>query len=189
MIATEASGDDHRPMIRWASTADAEAIARVHVASWEGTYRGLVPDEVLDRMSVEKRTARWYRIFADPQPLTATFVAEHSGQVVGLASVGPTRDDDLDPARVGEVFAIYVLPDHWGHGHGKGLIVKSLGWLRDAGFSAAMLWVLDTNITGREFYDGGGWRLDETTKVDDSWGAPLHEVRYRIGLPKGQRLG
>ena len=62
---------------------------------------------------------------------------------------------------------------------------KSLDWLRDAGYVAAMLWVLDTNTIGRDFYERGGWRLDHATKSDESFGAPLHEVRYRIGLPGG----
>jgi hypothetical protein len=47
-----------------------------------------------------------------------------------------------------------------------------------------MVWVLDTNTVGREFYEEGGWRLDDAVKVDESFGAPLNEVRYRIGLPK-----
>ena len=171
-------------MIRWASAADAEGMARVQVASWDGTYRGLMPDEVIDRLTVDVRTAAWNRMLTNPDPLTAAFVAEHGGELVGLCYVGPTRDEDLDPQRIGEVFAIYVDPSHWGHGHGRDLIVRSLEWLRDAGFAAAMLWVLDTNSIGRQFYERGGWRLDEAVKIDESFGAPLREVRYRIGLPQ-----
>lgn len=170
-------------MIRWASVADAEGMARVHVGSWEATYRGLMPDAVIDRLTVEVRTAAWTTALSDPEPRTAAFVAEHGGELVGLSWVGPTRDQDLDAEKVGEVLALYVLADHWGHGHGKNLMVRSLDWLRSDGFSAAMLWVLDANKIGRTFYERGGWRLDTATRMDDSFGAPLHEVRYRIGLP------
>lgn len=160
-------------------------MARVHVDSWEAAYRGLISDEVIDGLTVEARTAAWSRALSEPEPRTAAFVAEHGGEVVGLSWVGPTRDDDLDPEKVGDVLAIYVVPDHWGHGHGRDLMVRSLDWLRSDGFSAAMLWVLDTNTVGREFYERGGWRLDTATKLDDSFGGdPLSEVRYRIGLPK-----
>ena len=171
-------------MIRWASAADAEAIARVMVASWESAYRGLMPDAVIEGVTVELRTAQWSQIFADPFPRTAAFAAEHRGELVGMVHVGPTRDDDLEADRIGEVYAIYVLPEHWGHGHGRDLMVKSLDWMRGDGFSAAMLWVLDTNTIGRNFYEGGGWRLDTATKMDEQFGEVLHEVRYRIGLPK-----
>lgn len=171
-------------MIRWASVADAGGMALVHAGSWEAAYRGLMPDEVIDRLTVDVRTAGWSRALTDPEPRTAAFVAEHGGQLVGLSWVGPTRDDDLDNEKVGEVLAIYVLPDHWGHGHGKDLMARSLDWLRSAGFSAAMLWVLDTNTIGRAFCERGRWRLDTATKIDESLGSPLNEVRYRIGLPR-----
>lgn len=162
--------------------ADADGMARVHVSSWEAAYRGLIPDEVIGRLTVERRTAGWNQMLADPESRTAAFVAEHGGELVGLSSVGPTRDEDLDRERVGEVRAIYVAPDHWGHGHGIELMRESLDWLRSGGFVAAMLWVLDTNTIGRQFYQKGGWRLDDAVKVDESFGAPLNEVRYRIGL-------
>jgi len=42
-------------MIRPATPEDARAIAEVHVASWRYAYRGLLPDDVLDRLSVEER--------------------------------------------------------------------------------------------------------------------------------------
>lgn len=170
-------------MIRWGSAADAEAIAEVMVESWSSVYRGLMPDSVVDGVTIELRTAQWHQIFADPYPRTAVFVAEHDGAVVGMSHVGATRDGDLDVERIGEVFAIYVVPEHAGHGHGKGLMMKSLDWMRSDGFSAAMLWVLDTNTVGRGFYERGGWRLDTATKMDESFGEPLNEVRYRIGLP------
>ncbi len=174
-------------MIRWASSADTETIARVQVASWIGVYRGLLPDSVIDQPTVEGRTAQWNRFFAEPPPRSAMFVAEHLGEVVGLAQVGPTRDEDLDSDRIGEVLAIYVTPDHWDHGHGRDLMARSLAWLRDSGFFAATLWVLDANTRGRAFYEAGGWRLDQATKIDETFGGSFSEVRYRIGLPKKSR--
>lgn len=167
-------------MIRLATVEDAPSIARVQVESWHGTYRGLMPDEVIDRLTVEVRERGWRLALTDPPPRNAAFVALHGEDVVGMAAIGPTRDDDLDAGHVGEVRAIYVTPDHWGHGHGRDLMIESLGWLADAGFTEAMLWVLDSNEIGRTFYEGGGWHHDEAVKVDDAFGAPLRELRYRI---------
>jgi len=39
--------------IRWADPSDAKGIATVLVAAWQGAYRGLFPDEALDRLSLE----------------------------------------------------------------------------------------------------------------------------------------
>jgi hypothetical protein len=61
-------------------------------------------------------------------------------------------------------------------------MARSLAWLREAGFSAATLWVLDTNRIGIGFYEVGGWEPDGTVRIDESFGAPLREIRHRIEL-------
>ena len=41
--------------VRRAGPEDAAAIARVQSSSWQTTYRGLLDDEALDRMTPESR--------------------------------------------------------------------------------------------------------------------------------------
>jgi len=43
------------PQIRDAETADALAVARVHVRSWQVAYRGLIADQFLDALRPEER--------------------------------------------------------------------------------------------------------------------------------------
>ena len=50
--------------IRLATDADARGIARVRVSGWQSAYRGLIPDEYLDRMDVSEYTQRTLDIFA-----------------------------------------------------------------------------------------------------------------------------
>ncbi|WLR46499.1 GNAT family N-acetyltransferase [Halobacillus litoralis] len=45
--------------VRKARHEDVPAIAKVHVDAWLDTYRGLVPDAYLNRMSYEKRERLW----------------------------------------------------------------------------------------------------------------------------------
>lgn len=54
--------------------------------------------------------------------------------------------------------------------------------LAELGFDAATLWVLEGNQRARRFYEKGGWSTDGATKVDDSPGFPIAEVRYRRPL-------
>ena len=49
-------------MIRPATVDDAAAVAHVHVSSWRSTYRGLMPDAVLDSLSVERRAEFWREV-------------------------------------------------------------------------------------------------------------------------------
>jgi GNAT superfamily N-acetyltransferase len=169
-------------MIRPATRDDVPAIARVQVASWHGVYQGLIPDEVIDGITVERRIAQWTAFFQRADDDEALIVADHEGSVVGLASLGVSRDDDFDGARVGEVRAIYVDPDHWGHGHGRELMVGVEDWLRRHDFAEAMLWVLEANRRARHFYDAAGWAVDGASKIEDIFGAAVPEVRYRVHL-------
>src|SRR5580700_11026321 len=51
--------------LRKAELIDAPKIARVHVASWLETYKGILPDEMLAALSVERRTHAWELMLSD----------------------------------------------------------------------------------------------------------------------------
>jgi hypothetical protein len=52
--------------IRDAVDADADQVAAVHVSSWKGAYRGMLPDEYLDALKPEDRVEWWRSRLADP---------------------------------------------------------------------------------------------------------------------------
>jgi GNAT superfamily N-acetyltransferase len=170
--------------IRSARIEDAEALATVHVRSWQAAYAGLIPQRYLDSLRVDmRRLERWRRgLAATAWPSTGTLVAESDGRVVAFAGISPSRDDDQDSATVGEVQAIYAVPEAWGRGIGRALMEASLERLACAGFSSATLWVLDTNTRARRFYEAGPWRPDGATKRDDRGDFVLQEIRYGCQL-------
>jgi GNAT superfamily N-acetyltransferase len=168
-------------VIRPAGPADARPVAEVHVASWRHAYRGLLPDDALDRLSVDDREARWLGAFADPDPTGGALVAEVEGRIVGFASFGPSRDDDA-PAGTGEVPAIYVEPAALGTGVGRELLGAATRALREAGFGRATLWVLEANEPARRFYEKAGWRWDGTVSQHDFDCANRPVVRYVADL-------
>jgi GNAT superfamily N-acetyltransferase len=167
--------------VRPADAADAADIATVHVASWQGAYRGLLPDGYLDGLDVARWAAGWERIFAQPAPGSIALVAEAEGRVVGFAHVMPSRDADAAPG-TGEVSSIYALPHRWGTGVGRALLTAAETALRDGGCQAATLWVLRDNDRARRFYDRASWAPDGTEKTDEVAGVPVVEVRYRRAL-------
>jgi GNAT superfamily N-acetyltransferase len=167
--------------IRPANTSDAQGIGLVHVRSWQAAYKGLVPQPFLDGLDPLQRGQVWGRYLSEGHNAhEAVLVAEAGGQVVGFASVGPSRDGD--GSGLGEVRAIYLLADFWGQGVGRSLMAAACERLRDAGFTEATLWALDTNERARKFYEAAGWALDGASKQDDSRGFPITELRYRRRL-------
>jgi GNAT superfamily N-acetyltransferase len=169
---------------RLAQVSDARAIAVVHVRSWQAAYRGLLPQDYLDRLDPDQRIARWEEQLRQAQgPRQAVVVAEDAGELVGFAHACPARDADLDPAITGEVASIYLLREARGQGLGRQLMTAALAVLTAAGFREAVLWVLDINARARSFYQAGGWRPDGSVKQDELAGFPLREVRYRCPVP------
>ena len=170
--------------IRPATSDDAAAIADVHVRSWGATYRGVLPDEVLDGPDLPANRLRlWQRLLGPDRPAgSSTVVAEPpGGGVVGFAVTSPSRDEDADD-RTAEVNSIYARPEAWGTGAGRELMAAALDGLRAAGFRAATLWVLDSNARARRFYERAGFAPDGAVKDDVMAGTPITEVRYRRTL-------
>lgn len=158
---------------RTARPGDARSIAEIHVDTWRTTYPGILPQEVLDRQSVDAREQLWARALAAAE--LAVFVAESGGQLVGFASVGPSRFED----GVGELYAIYVRQEAHGSGAGPKLMDAAVAWLAQR-WDEATLWVAAENPRARRFYEREGWVVDGE-RVDDSIpGAVVREARYRL---------
>ncbi len=110
----------------------------------------------------------------------ADFVVDIEGELEGIVSVGPCRDDDANGA--GEVYGIYLSSNLWGYGIGIKLMAVALETLVSYGFDEARLWVFEANERARRFYEVGGWLADGGTKVELFDGFPITEVRYRREL-------
>jgi ribosomal protein S18 acetylase RimI-like enzyme len=144
--------------IRAAVAADAPAIAEVHVDGWRWAYRGQLPDDAIDGVSVDSRREMWDEVLVGAGGVA---VAERDGRIVGFAAFGPTESDDV-PRASGELFALYLREGCQGQGIGRALLAAAEAGLRNDGSRRAVLWVLETNVLARRFYERAGWRWDGT---------------------------
>ena len=163
-------------MVRRARPEDAAAIADLHVRTWQAAYEHVFGADRLATLDAAARRSRWEQILRETEQ--ATLVAEQEGRVVGVATVGESRDDDAE----GEVWGIYAAPEAWGTGAGPELMRAGLDELRARGHRDAILWVLEDNPRARRFYEREGWALDGAEKQDEFLGLEVAEVRYRIAL-------
>jgi GNAT superfamily N-acetyltransferase len=173
--------DSDPVLIRVATPGDEAGLAEVHVLSWQGAYRGQIPDAYLDSLSITDRTERWASILAESGPTHASFVAVDDARIVGFANIGPSRDEDTG-TDIGELLTIYLLPKRFGTGIGRALMERATEALRDAGFTTATLWVLESNARARRFYDAAGWSPDGATHLFEVGGEAIPELRYRRAL-------
>ena len=164
--------------VRTAVVADAAEIARIHVATWQSAYRGQLPDAFLDGMRAEQRRKQWEMTLNYPAEGTRTFVAEPDSAVIGFCLVGRCRDEDLGPA-VGELLAIYVVPECWGQGAGCALMQAGLAHLSELDCERSVLWVLESNTRTRTWYQRQGWQLEGRRRVDRIGAVEFNEIRYQ----------
>lgn len=162
-------------MIRDAEPRDAAELARVHVTSWQSAYRGMINQAFLDAMTIDSRIERWDALLSHVRGRVLVTVV--AGEVAGFCSVGPADADGL-----GEVYAIYLAPEHWGVGLGRGLLEAGEKALGENGHHRALLWVLSTNERARAFYQRQGWTLGRPIRIENIGGSDVTEVRYEKPL-------
>jgi GNAT superfamily N-acetyltransferase len=143
-------------------------MARVNVQCWQETYRGLMPDAVLDDPGfVPARERFWTAALTDERYRdNRTAVAERDGDLIGIAMSGPPLDTPASWAR--QLYVLYVCAADHGTGAGPAL----LNAVVDPQESAA-LWVADPNPRAQAFYRKHGFVADGTTQVEDG----VREVR------------
>ena len=167
-------------ILRAAELGDADSIAAVHVEAWRSAYRGLVPQQVLDGVSLARQADIWRDILRAQDGQTLVVVDGDDGEVGGFVNVGRSRDEDA-ASSVGELRKIYLRERCWNTGAGRLLHDAGLDLLQ-VGFDEAMLWVLDVNERARSFYARRGWWADGAVKSQERGGVALSEIRYRRAL-------
>lgn len=159
--------------VRQAEPTDADDFARVIVASWRAGYRGILPDEVLARLSVEERTRMWRGILSEKKG--AAFVASRDSVMVGTAHIGAGSETGTF-----ELFCIYVLEKEWGSGVGVQLLQSVMGEARKSGAVKITAWVLLDNARARRFYERMGFEID--SEPAPSWWPGIQQIRYGFSL-------
>lgn len=171
-------------LLREAEPADAMAVARVHVRSWQAAYRTLIPDDYLDQLCPEDRAKKYNFGSFDPlQP--QTIVATEDGVITGFATTAPAHQPDMPD--YGELCALYVDPEGWGRGIGVALVSAARARLMDLGFRNAILWVLAGNVRAERFYRTDQWSPDGARRTVEVWGVSVDEIRYQRTLEQSNR--
>lgn len=161
--------------IRRGTVEDAPAIAGVRVDTWRSSYRGLLPDALLDGLDTVNITASWRRGLETIDPTRVAYVAELGRTVVGFSSGGRARGAIAD--HPGEVYALYVRDGHQGKGIGRALLRAAANELVLRGLTPIVIWTLFNNPGSRGFYESlGGTVIGE--KREPFEGYELHEVAY-----------
>jgi GNAT superfamily N-acetyltransferase len=151
--------------IREATELDAIGIARAHTSSWLTSYRGILPDRVLDRIDVGQRVETRRRILRDRSVFQLVAYDQTHGDIVGFCDAGPSR---RHVPFAGELYAIYLVQHAKRFGLGQQMIERVQAWLLAHAMPSMIVWVLDNNLHARRFYEAMG-------------GRPASRIQTRVG--------
>jgi GNAT superfamily N-acetyltransferase len=181
-------------VIRAGTTADAAQVAAVQREGWFAAYEGIIPAEIIDRVTAPDDGARVRQSFRTrpwQRMLVAVAAGEAPSDIVGYASFGPETEatapwpppltPDGEDGRVAELYALYVRPAWWSTGTGRALMERVLDRTSRAGYLSIALWVLRDNLRARRFYERAGFASDGGVSVLDGLGG-VTEIRYRRAL-------
>lgn len=135
-------------MIRIARLEDSDQIAKIQVAGWKTTYKGIVPKVFLDSMNWEERTPIWKQIVSTQ----TVYVAENQdNKIIGFCHAGKGNTQDY-PNFAGELYSLYILKDYQRKGIGKQLFMSVIEDFRGRDIHSCMVKVLEKNQS-KYFYE------------------------------------
>lgn len=140
---------------REAALTDCMAVAKVHVQSWRESFAGIVPQNFLDKMSIEERARAFAKGFSGA--FYKMYVAEAPERgIVGFADFGAPREK-IDGYQ-GELHAIYLLSDFQRKGIGARLFNLGVEFLIGSSKNSMYLLALEVSPY-RSFYEKMGGHI------------------------------
>ena len=132
------------------------------------------------------REAKWREAieFSEPQ----VHVAVLGDEVVGFVGFDRSRDAKT-PSTTGEIWAIYVKPEHWGKGVGVALWDAAREGLEEEGCTLVTVWVPLRNDRAMRFHRAGRLqardedRQDHRARQREDRGNPLQTKRGGLTDP------
>jgi len=141
-------------IIRESQKSEYQEITDLSIKVWKTAYRGLIDDKDLDNLSSEERLKGRIQWFTEPNKFS--IIAMNKEKIIGFADFGISRHPKYGK---GEIYALYVLPEHQGHGAGKLLMHEAMHQLQQKFLTPYMIITLETNIYAQNFYKSLGFKF------------------------------
>ena len=158
-------------MIRKASPQDAYGLAEVHSLSSQAAYAGFIDPQFL-----KTRTIQHSLDVFKQNGCAEVWLAEQAGRIVGFCRI---HVEEANGQPLGEIAALYLLPQFQRQGIGRQLMQTGIEQLRLRGCQTIILWVLKTNDSARQFYQRCGF-IDDSAEMTMMMGTPQTIVRFRL---------
>lgn len=160
-------------MIRFYKENEIEQIAKIIDEDWKIAYKGIINQEYLDSLNYKDREKRIREKYKKEKGI----VYVEDNLVKGYCRFGQSKEEK----ELGEVYALYVKNEFRKFGIGKKLLEKAEEMLKNNGYKEMIIWCLQENKIGRNFYEkqGGILYKERKFKIGNKY---YGEVSYKYKL-------
>ncbi len=141
--------------IRPATAEDVPQIAKVHVESWQRSFKGIAPEDYLNSMSVDKRKEVFAERLSDPT-YKMLVADEAENGVVGFIDFGTPEFENYGYGA--RVYSFYLLPEFQRKGLGRRLLAYCFDRMTKDGYTSMCLDTLEMSPY-RKFYEKNGGKV------------------------------
>ncbi|PSR56451.1 N-acetyltransferase [Adhaeribacter arboris] len=153
-------------ILRDAQFSDHVAIAKLHAASWQQHYRGIMSDYFLDKEVEQDRLNVWHQRLQSPRANQKMLLATLAENIVGFSCFYLNSD----PVFGSYIDNLHVAKELQKSGVGALLLKESAKYIKSSADLPNMyLWVYELNKNARAFYDrlgGKNFQTIETENID-----------------------
>ncbi|MEP3280308.1 MAG: GNAT family N-acetyltransferase [Stappiaceae bacterium] len=139
-------------VIRVARDTDRAAIAALQADSWRSAYRNILPSEYLGEPVGLELANHWAGLEITSNDVV--MVAEFNDEIVGFISIWCRPEPYIDN--------FHTKPEFKHRGIGSNLLVRAAEQLLQLGQKTAHLWVIQTNLPAKKFYERMGGKVTES---------------------------
>ena len=166
--------------VRDVTATDVADVARVHLAAWRAAYRGILSETLLERTGQADFERTWREILQRPE--RTDLAVWQDRRLRGYISFGPVDDRYGDSPATGEIYGLYVHPDHWAGGAAQQLLDEAIRQMQERGYAQAIVWTMRDFALARRFYTRNGFCLDGYGRAANSHGESFIEIRLSLEL-------
>ena len=142
--------------IRDIKKEDIPQVVDMQISGWRAAYKGMIDDEYLENMNVEKKIKMREKDYKEIRFI----VAEIYNEIVGFCRYTDNMEKTPETPEVDcELRALYVKPEVKHNGIGKKMFQYAVNEFKNMGKTKMVLWCLKDNVLARKFYEKMGGKI------------------------------
>lgn len=157
-------------------------IAKLIKDGWNAAYKGIISDDYLNNMDVEKISESWKKNIEANKNI---YIYKENDEILGVIRFGKSEYSYIKS--IGEIFVLYVKPELKRKGIGTQLFDFAKNKLIKDGYEKMIIWCLKGNKQGINFYKKhGGDKIKERDYIVG--GIKVREEGYMFDLREDKEI-